>query len=67
MIPPTREHAALAGRHSVGLTADVLAGFDAAVIATDHDMVDWEMVRRHARLIVDSRRRLGEEEGVCPA
>ena len=65
VIPPTREHAALAGRRSVELTADALAGFDAAVIVTDHDAIDWEILQRHARLVVDSRNRLEGENVSC--
>lgn len=61
VIPPTREHAALAGHCAVDLTANTLAGFDAAVIVTDHDAIDWAMLQRHSRLVVDTRNRLGGE------
>src|SRR5262245_47553359 len=37
VIPPTREHPALAGRCSVALDPATLAACDAALIATDHD------------------------------
>src|SRR3712207_1475513 len=36
-IPPTREHAELAGRRSVALSPETIASYDAALIATDHD------------------------------
>jgi UDP-N-acetyl-D-glucosamine dehydrogenase len=55
LIPPTREHAALAGRASVALTADDVALYDAILIATDHDNVDYALIHNHARLIVDTR------------
>lgn len=55
VLPPTREHAALAGRRSVPLTAERLAGFDAVLLATDHDALDLPLVAAHARLIVDTR------------
>ncbi|MCW3835401.1 nucleotide sugar dehydrogenase [Sphingomonas canadensis] len=55
VIPRTREHAALAGRQSVALTPEVLASYDAVLIATDHDDVDWGHVVAHARLVVDTR------------
>ena len=58
-IPPTREHAGLAGRRSVPLTPDGLAAFDAVVIATDHDAVDYRLVAGEARLVVDTRNALG--------
>ncbi|MDP3175777.1 MAG: nucleotide sugar dehydrogenase [Phenylobacterium sp.] len=54
-IPPTREWSHLAGRKSVALDAGALAGFDAVLIATDHDMVDYALVVRHAKLVVDTR------------
>ncbi len=40
---------------SVELTPENVAGYDAVLIATDHARVDYEMVRRHAQLIVDTR------------
>ena len=54
-IPKTREHAALAGRRSVTLDAATLAGFDAALIATDHDGVDYAALAAAVPLIVDTR------------
>ncbi|TAJ32723.1 nucleotide sugar dehydrogenase [Bosea sp. (in: a-proteobacteria)] len=55
VIPPTREHANLTGRASVPLSADVLAGYDAVLIATDHDAVDYKALVTSARLVVDTR------------
>ena len=55
VIPLTREHAALAGRKSVEVGADSLAEYDAVLIATDHDVVDYAVVVKHARLVVDTR------------
>jgi UDP-N-acetyl-D-glucosamine dehydrogenase len=54
-IPPTREHAAYAGRLSVDLTAQVLRDVDAVLIATDHDAIDYRLIAEHAPLIVDTR------------
>jgi UDP-N-acetyl-D-glucosamine dehydrogenase len=54
-IPRTREHAALAGRRSVALTPESLASYDAVLIATDHDDVDYAMVAREAQLTLDTR------------
>ncbi len=56
-VPETREHADLAGIPSVPLTAEILAGSDAVLIVTDHDAVDYRLVRDHARLVVDTRGR----------
>jgi len=54
-IPPTREHAALTGRKSVEWSAENLARFDSALICTDHDNVDYQMLVNHVPLVVDSR------------
>lgn len=55
VIPPTREHAAFNGRASVALTPETIASYDAVIVATDHDGVDYGMVAQHAKLIVDTR------------
>ncbi|WP_439497833.1 nucleotide sugar dehydrogenase [Bosea sp. (in: a-proteobacteria)] len=55
VIRPTREHPELTGRESVPLTQEALSGFDAVLIATDHDDVDYDLVVRHSRLVVDTR------------
>ena len=54
-IKETRKHGPLAGMASVPLTAETLAGCDAALIATDHTDVDYELVVKHAPLVVDTR------------
>ncbi|MPR08707.1 nucleotide sugar dehydrogenase [Microvirga tunisiensis] len=54
-LPPTRKHGPLAGRRSVALTADTVHGYDAVLIATDHDAVDYRLVVEHAKLVVDTR------------
>jgi UDP-N-acetyl-D-glucosamine dehydrogenase len=54
-IPPTREHAAFAGRPSLPLTDAVLAASDAAIICTDHDAIDYPRLVAGCRLVVDTR------------
>jgi UDP-N-acetyl-D-glucosamine dehydrogenase len=51
-IPKTREFGALMGRRSTPLTE--LADFDAVLIATDHDAVDYATLAT-ARLVIDTR------------
>jgi UDP-N-acetyl-D-glucosamine dehydrogenase len=53
-IPPTREHGHLAGRRSVPLTPETLAQFDAVLLVTDHDAIDYPVLR-DASLVVDTR------------
>ena len=54
-IPATREHMALKGRRSNELTEATLKSFDALVIATDHDGIDYESIVKWSPLTVDTR------------
>jgi UDP-N-acetyl-D-glucosamine dehydrogenase len=54
-VKPSREHASLTGRKSVPLTAKSLSSADAVLIVTDHDDVDYSMVAKHGRLVLDTR------------
>jgi UDP-N-acetyl-D-glucosamine dehydrogenase len=42
---------------SVALDAKVLASHDCAVLVTDHDAFDYDLIGRHAKLLVDTRGR----------
>jgi UDP-N-acetyl-D-glucosamine dehydrogenase len=55
VIPMTREHASLAGRRSVACDAESLQNFDAFLIATDHDQVDYAALVKTGMLVIDSR------------
>lgn len=54
-IPRTREHPEFTGRHSVPLNPGAVESYDAALVSTDHDSIDWPALARHAQLIVDTR------------
>jgi UDP-N-acetyl-D-glucosamine dehydrogenase len=54
-IPKLREHPEFAGRKSVGL--DSIESYDAVLVVTDHDKVDWARVAQ-APLVVDTRNAL---------
>jgi UDP-N-acetyl-D-glucosamine dehydrogenase len=41
--------------NSIKLTPDVIKSFDCVVIATDHDKFDYEMIKSHGSLVVDTR------------
>jgi UDP-N-acetyl-D-glucosamine dehydrogenase len=55
VMPVTRDHPGLAGRASVALSAEGLAGYDAVLVATDHTNVDYALVANNAALILDTR------------
>jgi UDP-N-acetyl-D-glucosamine dehydrogenase len=54
-IPRLREHPEYCGRRSVALDPALLAKFDAALICTDHDAVDYGALAAHCPLIIDTR------------
>lgn len=54
-IPRTREYAAFMGRRSATLDRETLGAHDAVLVSTDHDAVDYALIAKHARLIVDTR------------
>jgi UDP-N-acetyl-D-glucosamine dehydrogenase len=58
VIPPTREHADLAGKQSVLFDEQVLSEQEAAVIVTDHDNIDYRTLARCSRLVIDTRNAL---------
>jgi UDP-N-acetyl-D-glucosamine dehydrogenase len=55
VITMTREHPEYAGRQSVAAGAEVLAGYDLALIATDHDAIDYAALVEASRLVIDTR------------
>jgi UDP-N-acetyl-D-glucosamine dehydrogenase len=52
-VRPTRAH----NLHlkPVTLTAKSVSSYDAVVIVTDHDGLDYQMIQKHAKLIIDTR------------
>ncbi len=41
--------------NSINVTSDKIQDFDLVVVGTDHDDFDYEMIRKNAKLIVDTR------------
>ncbi len=60
VIPPTREHSHFTGRKSVVWSKAVIEEYDAVLIATDHEKVDWGFLADNAALIIDTRNALKE-------
>lgn len=54
IFPRLRDHTHFDLR-SAELTPETLASFDCVLIATDHDRFDYDVIKRHAKLIVDTR------------
>ncbi|MDQ0995643.1 UDP-N-acetyl-D-glucosamine dehydrogenase [Phyllobacterium ifriqiyense] len=54
-IPTTREYMALKGRQSIDLTKETVQSYDAVLISTDHDCIDYASIAAWSPLIVDTR------------
>ena len=46
---------------------DTVSAYDAVVILTDHDAVDFDLIARQARLVVDTRNALSAGPRVVKA
>lgn len=55
VIPSMREHPEMAGRASLPFAPSRFAEFDAVLVCTDHDGVDYEAISRACSLIIDTR------------
>ena len=53
VFPKMREHHF--DLSSVELTPERVASYDAVLVATNHDAFDYDMIQKHARMIVDTR------------
>ena len=58
LVPRTRDHPQLTGRKSIAWDHARIASYDAVVIATDHDGIDYAGLSLTAKLIVDTRNAL---------
>jgi UDP-N-acetyl-D-glucosamine dehydrogenase len=59
LVPVTRDYGGLAGRRSIEWDPARIGAFDAVLIATDHDGVDYAALAACARLIIDTRNACG--------
>jgi UDP-N-acetyl-D-glucosamine dehydrogenase len=48
---------------SVPLTPESLAAYDCVALLTDHSAFDYEMIAKHASLVVDTRGKYREPRG----
>ena len=58
IFPKMREHQF--DLSSISLNPQTIAKYDCLLLATDHDKFDYEMIKKHARLIIDSRGKYSE-------
>ena len=54
-IPELHEHIELSGLRSIRLSEEALKTYDAAVICTDHDDLNYEFIIKNSKLVLDTR------------
>lgn len=52
-FPKMREHCF--DLKSINITPECLASFDCVLLATDHDHFDYDLIKTHAKLLIDTR------------
>lgn len=60
---PMREHN-ITHLRSVPLNAATIRDFDCVLISTDHSNIDYKLVAKHAKLVVDTRNACGKVRGL---
>lgn len=65
-IAVTRRFKELVGIRSVAFTPEQLSDYDAAIIVTDHDVIDYAMLVRSSALLVDTRNAIRSRLGPGP-
>jgi UDP-N-acetyl-D-glucosamine dehydrogenase len=65
VFPDMREHDF--DLSSVALSPEVLAGFDAVILLTDHSDFDYDMIKENASILVDTRGKYRGDETVVRA
>ena len=65
VFPEMREHDF--DLSSVDLNPEVLASYDAVILLTDHSDFDYDMIRKHAPIVVDTRGKFRGDAGVVRA
>jgi UDP-N-acetyl-D-glucosamine dehydrogenase len=65
IIPQTREHPRLVGKKSIKFSCSIIEKYDAVLVVTDHDIIDWDGVIRSAKLLIDTRNVAGRFPALC--
>ncbi len=64
-FPKMRDHSF--DLESISLSPSSLNSFDAALLITDHDAFDLQMIVEHSQVVIDTRNRLSKSENVILA
>ena len=55
IIPATREYLSYSGQKSIDWSSQELAKYDATIISTDHDNINYEELVSSSKLVIDTR------------
>jgi UDP-N-acetyl-D-glucosamine dehydrogenase len=55
VIRPSREHAHLSGKESVSWNKETIGGYDAIIVSTAHERVNYEELAQWGQCIIDTR------------
>ena len=64
IVHKSREHPVINGKESVSWTKETLGSYDAVLICTDHDNIDYDFLLAHSALVVDTRNAMMRTKGV---
>ncbi|MBM3468582.1 MAG: nucleotide sugar dehydrogenase [Alphaproteobacteria bacterium] len=64
MVHKSREHPVINGKTSISWTKESLDSYDAVLICTDHDNIDYEFLLTHSKLVIDTRNATQRVEGL---
>lgn len=71
IVHKSREHPLINGKASIAWTKESLSSYDAVLICTDHDTIDYDFLLANSKLVVDTRnatqRTTGKKENVIKA
>lgn len=62
VVPLTREHAEWAGTKSVDWEEEVISSYDAVLISTNHQIVDYKQLASWSHCIIDTRNAMNDVE-----
>lgn len=65
IFPEMREHKF--DLTSVDIAPETLAGFDAVILLTDHTDFDYDMIQKHAPIIIDTRGKYRDDNSIVRA
>lgn len=64
IVHKSREHPIINGKESITWTKESLNSYDAVLICTDHDDIDYDFLVTHSPLVIDTRNATSRVKGI---